>query len=78
LQGEHYYFNQSSRMDRIKDLNKTMGINNSLDAYCIVSPDGRIVRNSDSKPISIWLTGYQDYLGIRHCLLQTAKPKIAQ
>ena len=75
LQGEHYYFNQSSRIDRIKDLNKTMGISNSLDAYCIVSPDGRIVRNSDSKPISIWLTGYQDYLGIRHCLLQTAKPK---
>ena len=78
LQGEHYYFNQSSRIDRIKDLNKTMGISNSLDAYCIVSPDGRIVRNSDSKPIQIWLTGYQDYLGIRHCLLQTAKPKIAQ
>ena len=76
LQGEHYYFNQSSRIDRIKDLNKTMGISNSLDAYCIVSPDGRIVRNSDSKPIQIWLTGYQDYLGIRHCLLQTAKPKI--
>ena len=75
LQGEHYYFNQSSRMDRIKDLNKTMGISNSLDAYCIVSPDGRIVRNSDSKPIQIWLTGYQDYLGIRHCLLQTAKPR---
>ena len=75
LQGEHYYFNQSSRMDRIKDLNKTMGICNSLEAYCIVSPDGRIVRNSDSKPIQIWLTGYQDYLGIRHCLLQTAKPK---
>lgn len=75
LQGEHYYFNQSSRMDRIKDLNKTMGISNSLDAYCIVSPDGRIVRNSDSKPIQIWLTGYQDYLGIRHCLLKTAKPK---
>ena len=74
LQGEHYYFNQSSRIDRIKDLNKTMGISNSLDAYCIVSPDGRIVRNSDSKPIQIWLTGYQDYLGIRHCLLQTAKP----
>lgn len=75
LQGEHYYFNQSSRMDRIKDLNKTMGISNSLDAYCIVSPDGRIVRNSDSKPIQIWLTGYQDYLGIRHCLLQTASPR---
>ena len=75
LQGEHYYYNQSSRIDRIKDLNKTMGISNSLDAYCIVSPDGRIVRNSDSKPIQIWLTGYQDYLGIRHCLLQTAKPK---
>ena len=75
LQGEHYYFNQSSRMDRIKDLNKTMGISNSLDAYCIVSPDGRIVRNSDSKPIPIWVTGYQDFLGIRHCLLQTAKPK---
>ena len=75
LQGEHYYFNQSSRIDRIKDINKTMGISNSLDAYCIVSPDGRIVRNSDSKPIQIWLTGYQDYLGIRHCLLQTAKPK---
>ena len=75
LQGEHYYFNQSSRIDRIKDLNKTMGISNSLDAYCIVSPDGRIVRNSDSKPISIWLTGYQDYLGIRHCLLQTASPR---
>lgn len=76
LQGEHYYYNQSSRIDRIKDLNKTMGISNSLDAYCIVSPDGRIVRNSDSKPIQIWLTGYQDYLGIRHCLLQTAKPLI--
>ena len=75
LQGEHYYFNQSSRIDRIKDLNKTMGISNSLEAYCIVSPDGRIVRNSDSKPISIWLTGYQDYLGIRHCLLQTASPR---
>ena len=75
LQGEHYYFNQSSRIDRIKDLNKTMGISNSLDAYCIVSPDGRIVRNSDSKPISIWLTGYQDYLGIRHSLLQTASPR---
>ncbi len=75
LQGEHYYFNQSSRIDRIKDLNKTMGISNSLDAYCIVSPDGRIVRNSDSKPISIWLTGYQDYLGIRHSLLQTATPR---
>ena len=76
LQGEHYYFNQSRPMDWIKDFNKTMGISNSLDAYCIVSPDGRIVHNSDSKPIQqIWLTGYQDYLGIRHCLLQTASPR---
>ena len=78
LQGEHYYFNQSSRIDRIKDLNKTMGISNSLDAYCIVSPDGRIVRNSDSKPVPIWRMNNEDYLGIRHCLLQTAMPLIAQ
>jgi hypothetical protein len=75
LQGEHYYYNMPSRMDWLKDLNKTMGITKSTDAYCIVSPDGRIVRNSDSKPISIWLTGYQDYLGIRHSLLQTATPR---
>ena len=38
-------------MDRIKDINTTIGINNYLDAYCIVSPDGRIVLNSNSKPI---------------------------
>jgi hypothetical protein len=75
LQGEHYYYKMSSRMDWIKNFNKTMGISNALDAYCIVSPDGRIVRNSDSKPIPIWLMGYQDYLGIRHCLLQTASPR---
>lgn len=75
LQGEHYYYNMPSRMDWIKSFNKTMGISNSLDAYCIVSPDGRIVRNSDSKPIPIWLMGYQDYLGIRHCLFQTASPR---
>ena len=75
LQGEHYYYKMSSRMDWIKNFNKTMGISNSLDAYCIASPDGRIVRNSDSKPIPIWLMGYQDYLGIRHCLLQTASPR---
>ncbi|MBR7030695.1 MAG: hypothetical protein IKI06_05595 [Prevotella sp.] len=75
LQGEHYYFNQSSRIDRIKDLNKTMGISNSLEAYCIVSPDGRIVRNSDSKPVPIWWMNNEDYLGIRQCLLKTASPR---
>ena len=78
LQGEHYYYNMTSRMDWIKDFNKTMGITQSTDAYCIVSPAGRIVRNSDSKPVPIWWMNNEDYLGIRHCLLQTAKPKIAQ
>ncbi|MBP5714494.1 MAG: hypothetical protein J6X07_07340 [Prevotella sp.] len=71
LQGEHYYYNMTSRRDWIKDFNKTMGISKSLDAYCIVSPDGRIVRNSDSTPESIRLIQL-DFLGIRHCLLQTA------
>ena len=61
-------------MDQLKDLYKTMGITKFTDAYCIVSPDGRIVRNSDSTPESLsWI--HQDFLGIRHCLLQTAKPK---
>ena len=79
LQGEQYYYHMSSRMDWLKDLYKTMGITNPLaNVYCIVSPDGRIVRNSDSKPVPISLMANQDYLGIRHCLLQTAKPKIAQ
>ena len=78
LQGEHYYYNMTSRMDWIKDFNKTMGITQSTDAYCIVSPAGRIVRNSDSKPVPIWWMNNEDYLGIRQCLLQTAKPKIAQ
>ena len=78
LQGEQYYYHMSSRMDWLKDLYKTMGITNPLaNVYCIVSPDGRIVRNSDSKPVPISLMANQDYLGIRHCLLQTAKPKIA-
>ncbi len=75
LQGEHYYYSMPYRTDRLKDLYKTMGINNSTDAYCIVSPDGRIVRNSDSMPVPIWWMNNQDFLGIRHCLLQTAKPK---
>ena len=74
LQGEHYYYNMTSRMDWIKDFNKTMGISKSLDAYCIISPDGRIVRNSDSKPVPIWWMNNEDYLGIRQCLLQTAFP----
>ena len=74
LQGEHYYYNMTSRMDWIKDFNKTMGITKSTDAYCIVSPDGRIVRNSDSKPVPIWWMNNEDYLGIRQCLRQIAKP----
>jgi hypothetical protein len=74
LQGEHYYYNMTSRMDWIKDFNKTMGITQSTDAYCIVSPAGRIVRNSDSKPVPIWWMNNEDYLGIRQCLLQTAFP----
>lgn len=78
LQGEHYYYNMTSRMDWIKDFNKTMGISKSLDAYCIISPDGRIVRNSDSKPVPIWWMNNEDYLGIRHCLLQTATPRTIQ
>ena len=73
LQGEHYYYNMTSRMDWIKDFNKTMGITKSTDAYCIVSPDGRIVRNSDSTPESIRFIQL-DFLGIRQCLLKTAKP----
>ena len=88
LRGEHYYYNMSnsaenyyydmsSNAEWIKELNKTMGITKSTDTYCIVSPDGRIVRNSDSAPNpSRWI--HRDFLGIRHCLLQTAKPKIAQ
>ena len=77
LQGEHYYYKMPNRMDQLKDLYKTMGITKFTYAYCIVSPDGRIVRNSDSTPEPLsWIQ--QDFLGIRHCLLQTAKPKIAQ
>ena len=76
LQGEHYYYSMPYRTDRLKDLYKTMGISNSTDAYCIVSPDGRIVRNSDSKPVPIWLMDNQDYLGIRQCLLKTASPRV--
>ena len=79
LQGEQYYYHMSSRMDWLKDLYKTMGITNPLaNVYCIVSPDSRIVRNSDSKPIPISLMANQDYLGIRHCLLQTAMPRTIQ
>ena len=78
LQGEHYYYNMPSRTGWIKDFNKTMGITKSTDAYCIVSPDGRIVRNSDSKPVPIWWMNNEDYLGIRHCLLQTAAPRSKQ
>ena len=78
LQGEHYYYNMTSRMDWIKDFNKTMGITQSTDAYCIVSPAGRIVRNSDSKPVPIWWMNNEDYLGIRQCLLQTATPRTIQ
>ncbi len=77
LQGEHYYYNMTSRMDWIKDFNKTMGISKSLDAYCIISPDGRIVRNSDSTPESIRFIQL-DFLGIRQCLLQTATPRTIQ
>ena len=87
LQGEHYYYNMSSSAENhyydmssnaewLKDLYKPMGVTNYPmgEAYCIVSPDGRIVRNSDSTPEPLsWIQ--QDFLGIRHCLLQTAKPK---
>ena len=87
LQGEHYYYNMSSSAENhyydmssnaewLKDLYKPMGVTNYPmgEAYCIVSPDGRIVRNSDSTPEPLsWI--HQDFLGIRHSLLQTASPR---
>ena len=76
LEGEHYYFHMSSRLDWIRELYKPMGISNPMArGYCIVAPDGRIVRNGDDKPIPIsWMNG-EDYLGIRQCLLKTASPR---
>ena len=87
LQGEHYYYNMSSSAENhyydmssnaewLKDLYKPMGVTNYPmgEAYCIVSPDGRIVRNSDFTPEPLsWI--HQDFLGIRQCLLKTASPR---
>ena len=41
-------------------------------SYCIVAPDGTIVRQTKDSPGQNPLT---DYLGIRYCLQQTASPK---
>ena len=70
-QGEHYYCNLSSRIDRVLALYKTMGLSKVIvNPFCIISPDGQIVRNSEmtARP-------WDDYLFIRHCLRQTAKEK---
>ena len=72
LQGEHYYYEQSGRSDQISALNKTMGIEGTKEAYVIVSPDGRIVRNSSTPPSPVRWMESQDYLGIRQCLRKTA------
>ena len=70
-QGEHYYCNLSRRMDRVLALYKTIGLSKFVsDPFCIFSPDGQIVRNSEmtTRP-------WDEYLFIRHCLRQTAKKK---
>lgn len=71
LQGEHYYYKMSSHVDRLLALNKTMGIKElATSPFCIVSPEGRIIRNSEdwSTPSTSWLA---NYIGIRHCFSQT-------
>ena len=73
-QGEHYYCNVSSRIDRLLPLYKTMGISKVIvNPFCIISPDGQNVGNNEKTD----KTGGPgiDYLFIRHCLRQTAKEK---
>lgn len=73
-QGEHYFCNVSSRIDRLLALYKTMGLSKVIpDPFCIISPDGQIVSNNEI----IDKTGWPgiDYLFIRHCLRQTAQHK---
>lgn len=75
LQGENYFYEQSSRIDRLTAFNKTMGIDGWAEAYVIVAPDGSIVRNSSMPGAPLLWMENQDYLGIRHCLRQTASPR---
>ena len=75
LQGENYFYEQSSRIDRLSTFNKTMGIDGWAEAYFIVAPDGSIVRNSSMPGAPLLWMENQDYLGIRHCLRQTASPR---
>lgn len=73
-QGEHYYCNVSSRLDRLLPLYKTMGISKVIvNPFCIISPDGQNVSNNDKIDKMGWPE--IDYLFIRHCLRQTAKKK---
>lgn len=78
-QGEHYYCKVSSRIDRLQALYKTMGLSKLIggDPFCIISPDGQIVSNNENTNMTGWTTG-DDYLFIRHCLRQTAKPLIEE
>lgn len=72
-QGEHYYCNLSRSKDGGLALNKTMGLSKiASDPFCIISPDGQIVCNNEKHDISG--RSEFDYLFIRHCLRQTAKP----
>ena len=73
-QGEHYYCNLSSRIDRLLPLYKTMGLNKVvINPFCIISPDGQNVSNNEKIDKIEW-PGI-DYLFIRHCLRQTAREK---
>ncbi len=77
LQGENYFYEQSSRNDRLSAFNKKMGIDGWAEAYIIVAPDGSIVRNSSMPGAPLLWMENQDYLGIRHCLRKTARPRLS-
>ena len=73
-QGEHYYCNLSSRIDRLLPLYKTMGLSKVIvNPFCIISPDGQNVSNNEKIDKMGWPE--IEYLFIRHCLRQTAKKK---
>ena len=73
-QGEHYYCNLSSRIDKLLALYKTIGLSKVVvNPFCIISPDGQIVSNNEK----IYKIEWPEiaHLFIRHCLRQTVKEK---
>ena len=72
LKGTHYYFNMPSQNIRLEKICKSMGIDKiTLTPYCIISPEGKILRNNNTKPKQLIPSEYHDlYLDLRQCLLQ--------